>query len=81
MGRMNNETTVARLILGTMSYGTTIDQDRAFALMDRFVAAGGVWLDTADCYAFWDDPSGVGGASGGADTLLVGVPGGLGAGD
>lgn len=63
MGRMNNETTVARLILGTMSYGTTIDQDRAFALMDRFVAAGGVWLDTADCYAFWDDPSGVGGAS------------------
>ena len=43
MGRMNNETTVARLILGTMSYGTTIDQDRAFALMDRFVAAGGVW--------------------------------------
>ena len=60
---MNNETTVARLILGTMSYGTTIDQDRAFALMDRFVAAGGVWLDTADCYAFWDDPSGVGGAS------------------
>lgn len=55
--------TAARLVLGTMYYGTTIDQDRAFALMDRFVAAGGVWLDTADCYSFWADPAGVGGAS------------------
>jgi aryl-alcohol dehydrogenase-like predicted oxidoreductase len=54
---------VARLVLGTMYYGTTVDRERAFALMDRFVEAGGVWLDTADCYSFWTDPSGVGGAS------------------
>ncbi|MBD3779115.1 MAG: aldo/keto reductase [Micrococcales bacterium] len=46
-----------------MDYGTVVDRGRAFALMDRFVEAGGVWLDTADCYSFWADPSGVGGAS------------------
>ncbi|SCF39850.1 Aldo/keto reductase family protein [Micromonospora matsumotoense] len=43
--------------------GTTVDQDRAFALLDRFVDVGGEWLDSANCYAFWSDPAGVGGAS------------------
>jgi aryl-alcohol dehydrogenase-like predicted oxidoreductase len=32
-------------------------------LLDRFVEQGGTWVDTADCYAFWSDPSGVGGQS------------------
>ncbi|MEU3862372.1 aldo/keto reductase [Streptomyces sp. NPDC028722] len=32
-------------------------------MLDSFVAGGGVWLDTANCYSFWADPSGVGGAS------------------
>ncbi len=63
MARMTHHTGSAQLVLGTMSYGTVVDHDRAFALMDRFVEAGGAWLDTADCYAFWTDPSGVGGAS------------------
>lgn len=60
---MAQDTGTARLVLGTMDYGTVVDRARAFALMDRFVEAGGVWLDTADCYSFWTDPSGVGGAS------------------
>ena len=55
--------TEGRLVLGTMDYGTVFEPARAFALLDRFVAAGGVWLDTANCYAFWNDPSGLGGAS------------------
>ncbi|MER7168193.1 aldo/keto reductase [Micromonospora sp. NPDC000207] len=60
---MAANTGVARLVLGTMSYGTLVDQDRAFALLDRFVEVGGEWLDTANCYAFWTDPAGLGGAS------------------
>jgi aryl-alcohol dehydrogenase-like predicted oxidoreductase len=52
-----------RIVLGTMEFGTRVDSDRAFAILDSFVANGGVWLDTANCYSFWADPSGVGGAS------------------
>jgi aryl-alcohol dehydrogenase-like predicted oxidoreductase len=40
-----------------------IDEDTSFALLDRYVDAGGSWIDTADCYAFWADPSGFGGQS------------------
>jgi aryl-alcohol dehydrogenase-like predicted oxidoreductase len=46
-----------------MDFGTRVDPDRAFAILDSFVAGGGVWLDTANCYSFWADPRGVGGAS------------------
>ncbi|MFJ2670098.1 aldo/keto reductase [Streptomyces sp. NPDC087525] len=56
-------TTDPQIVLGTMDFGTLVDRDRAFALLDSFVAAGGVWLDTANAYSFWADPSGVGGAS------------------
>jgi aryl-alcohol dehydrogenase-like predicted oxidoreductase len=49
--------------LGAMMFGTRIDEATSFALLDRFVDAGGTWIDTADCYAFWDSPTGHGGAS------------------
>ena len=55
--------TNADLVLGAMNYGTTVDEGRACALLDTFVERGGTWIDTADCYSFWNDPSGVGGAS------------------
>lgn len=61
MDGMNS--TDPRIVLGTMDFGTRVDPDRAFAILDSFVAGGGVWLDTANCYSFWNDPSGVGGAS------------------
>ncbi|WP_374939610.1 aldo/keto reductase [Streptomyces sp. UH6] len=61
MDRMDD--TNAHLVLGTMDFGTRVTPERAFAILDAFVAGGGVWLDTANCYAFWHDPSGVGGAS------------------
>ncbi|MFC0673864.1 aldo/keto reductase [Brachybacterium hainanense] len=51
------------LILGAMSFGTRIDEETSFAVLDRFVERGGRWIDTADCYAFWDSPDGMGGAS------------------
>lgn len=54
---------VSRLVLGTMYLGTRTDERTSRALLDRFVDAGGRTLDTANCYAFWVDPSGHGGAS------------------
>lgn len=52
-----------QIVLGTMDHGTRVEQHTAFRLLDRFVEAGGHWLDTANCYSFWNDPSGLGGAS------------------
>lgn len=46
-----------------MMFGTTIDETTSFALLDRFVEAGGEWIDTADCYSFWASASGYGGDS------------------
>jgi aryl-alcohol dehydrogenase-like predicted oxidoreductase len=51
------------LVLGAMFFGTTIDEDTSFALLDRFVQRGGSWIDTADCYAFWTSQTGQGGDS------------------
>ncbi|WP_405665321.1 aldo/keto reductase [Streptomyces sp. NBC_01166] len=58
---------IKNLILGAMLFGTAQDERRSFELLDHFVDAGGVWIDTADCYAFWADPAGFGGHS---ETLL-----------
>jgi aryl-alcohol dehydrogenase-like predicted oxidoreductase len=51
------------LVLGAMMFGTAVDEETSFALLDRFVERGGVWIDTADCYSFWASPDGRGGAS------------------
>ncbi|MEU4197233.1 aldo/keto reductase [Kribbella sp. NPDC026611] len=53
---------VSSLCLGTMYFGTTIDEDRAFAILDRFVEAGGTFIDTANTYSFWV-PGGTGAES------------------
>ncbi|WP_127794589.1 aldo/keto reductase [Agromyces sp. LHK192] len=55
--------TTIPLALGAMMFGTTIDEDTSFALLDRFVERGGRWIDTADCYSFWASDSGFGGSS------------------
>lgn len=51
------------LVLGAMMFGTAVDETTSFALLDRFVERGGVWIDTADCYSFWASASGQGGDS------------------
>jgi len=33
-----------------MTFGTRIDESTSFALLDRFIEAGGGWIDTADCF-------------------------------
>ncbi len=51
------------IVLGAMHFGTRVNEVTAMALLDRFVDQGGTWIDTANCYAFWADPSGMGGQS------------------
>lgn len=56
-----------RVALGTMFYGTTIDEPTAFAMIDMFVDAGETMLDTANNYAFWQS-----GSQGGESEALIG---------
>jgi aryl-alcohol dehydrogenase-like predicted oxidoreductase len=51
------------IALGAMEFGTRIEEETSFALLDQYVDGGGVWIDTADCYAFWLSDSGAGGDS------------------
>ncbi|MBO1765505.1 MULTISPECIES: aldo/keto reductase [unclassified Allobranchiibius] len=51
------------MALGTMHFGTRVGRDESFALLDQYVDAGGRWIDTANCYAFWNDPAGASGQS------------------
>ncbi|PCE16327.1 oxidoreductase [Microbacterium sp. SZ1] len=60
---MHTTTSNSGLVLGAMMFGTGVGERDAFALLDRFVDRGGVWIDTADCYSFWADSSGLGGQS------------------
>ena len=57
---------VSALCLGTMFFGTTVDEPTSFRLLDRYYDAGGRFLDTADIYAFWVD----GGEGGESESLL-----------
>ena len=43
----------SRLVLGTDSFGTLVSEADAFALLDRYVEAGGNVIDTASVYADW----------------------------
>ncbi|MCB0877748.1 MAG: aldo/keto reductase [Thermoleophilia bacterium] len=51
LGRSSLE--VGPLCLGGNVFGWTIDEQRSFAVLDAFVAAGGNFIDTADVYAVW----------------------------
>lgn len=55
LGRSGLE--VSELCLGTMQFGWTADEPTSFALMDRFVEAGGNFIDTADIYSGWTPES------------------------
>ena len=48
-----NGRTVSALCLGAMQFGSTTDAATSAAILDRFVEAGGAFVDTADCYQFW----------------------------
>ncbi|MFE6049655.1 aldo/keto reductase [Kitasatospora sp. NPDC056446] len=44
---------VSALCLGAMTFGTTVDEETSTAILDRFTAAGGTFVDTSNNYAFW----------------------------
>ncbi|MER7836888.1 aldo/keto reductase [Streptomyces sp. NPDC096040] len=46
---------VSALCLGGMHFGTSTDEATAFAVLDRFLEAGGTFIDTANTYAFWPE--------------------------
>lgn len=57
---------VSVLALGAMLFGTRTDEATAFAILDRYVEAGGTFIDTSDNYAFWEN----GGQGGESEELL-----------
>jgi aryl-alcohol dehydrogenase-like predicted oxidoreductase len=65
---------VSVLSLGAELMGSRIDEATSFAILDRFVEAGGTFIDTSGNYAFW-----VNGTQGGESEELLGrwhrVPG------
>ena len=44
---------ISPLVLGTNVFGWTADRPTAFAILDRFAAAGFEAIDTADVYSAW----------------------------
>jgi aryl-alcohol dehydrogenase-like predicted oxidoreductase len=61
-----NRREVSVLSLGTMHFGTATDEATSFAILDRYVQAGGTFIDTANNYAFWT------GSQGGESEELLG---------
>ena len=49
---------VSVLSLGTMHFGTATDEATSFAILDRYAAAGGTFIDTANSYAHWTGTQG-----------------------
>jgi aryl-alcohol dehydrogenase-like predicted oxidoreductase len=53
-------TTVSQVALGCMLMGTYTDEPTSYRMLDSFLDAGGDFLDTANCYAWWHAGSGGG---------------------
>ena len=58
---------VSVLSLGAMLMGSRTDEATSFAILDRYVEAGGTFIDTSGNYAFW-----VNGTQGGESEELLG---------
>ena len=42
-------------VLGAIPFGSTVDDETSFAILDRFVEAGGTTIDTSNNYPYWID--------------------------
>ncbi|MFJ9713822.1 aldo/keto reductase [Streptomyces sp. NPDC101234] len=62
-----NRREVSVLALGAMLFGSRTDERTSFTVLDRYVEAGGNFIDTSDNYAFWED-----GSQGGQSEELLG---------
>ncbi len=48
-----SENKISCACLGTMMMGTRINKADSYAILDDFVAKGGNFIDTANCYSWW----------------------------
>ncbi|MEH1969466.1 aldo/keto reductase [Nostoc sp.] len=62
-----SELEVSPLSFGGNVFGWTIDENSSFEILDRFIAAGGNFIDTADVYSKW-----VAGNQGGESETILG---------
>lgn len=62
-----NGVQVSAMCMGTAYFGSKTDRATSFALLDQYRAAGGSFLDSANCYASW-----VAGSNGGDSERLLG---------
>ncbi len=67
IGTGSSERRVSVLSLGAMRFGTTTDEATSFAILDRYVAAGGNFIDTSNNYLYF-----VNGTRGGESEELLG---------
>lgn len=66
--RINNtDLWVSRINLGTNVFGWTLDERKAFQVLDAFTGAGFNFIDTADMYTCWVD-----GKDGGQSETIIG---------
>jgi aryl-alcohol dehydrogenase-like predicted oxidoreductase len=85
LGRTGQQ--VSQLSLGCMLMGTATDEPTSVQMLDQYLDAGGSFLDTANCYAWWGRPGSIGGeseallgrwfaGSGGRDDVFLATKGG-----
>ncbi|MEU9122543.1 aldo/keto reductase [Streptomyces sp. NPDC048506] len=58
---------ISAVCLGALPFGTTVDEPTSYAILDRFVEAGGTFIDSANDHGRW-----VPGATGDESELLLG---------
>ncbi len=63
----NSGIEVSLFCLGAMYFGTRTDQEMSYRLLDRYLDAGGTFIDTANIYAWW-----ITGYQGGESETLLG---------
>lgn len=62
----NTNLNVSAIGLGTINFGTKVDEELAFSLLDTYVSMGGNLIDTANNYAVWN------GGDGGESERVIG---------
>lgn len=62
----NTGVKVSQFCLGCMLFGTSVEKETSYKLLDKYVEYGGNFLDTSNNYAFWVE----GGKGGESETLL-----------
>lgn len=46
---------VSQMALGCLPFGSSVNQEKAFEILDYYVEQGGNFLDTSNNYVFWDE--------------------------